>query len=92
MKAVLIFSMCLIGVLVVEVYPRAAKKVYVLSSLSQPFSQEESSALKNVKRSKEDKKIGSNRGCPKGHVYDFYFGKCREIVCAIPGYVIKDGK
>lgn len=30
--------------------------------------------------------------CPHNHKYDPYFKKCRQLVCALPGYVVVDGR
>ncbi|GFR12863.1 hypothetical protein TNCT_723541 [Trichonephila clavata] len=91
MTAVFIFSVFLI-VQALKAYPRPTKKLYALSSLAQPFPQPAFSALRVEKRSRKVKRKESSGNCPDGYVYDFYFGKCRKLVCAAPGYVIKGKK
>ncbi|GFS82178.1 hypothetical protein TNCV_250291 [Trichonephila clavipes] len=98
MAAVFIFSVCLIGQVLearskfVPSYPRPTNKIYALSSLALPFPQPSSAALSVEKRSRKDERSESSRICPDGHAYDFYFGKCRKIVCALPDYMIKGKK
>ncbi|GFY52917.1 hypothetical protein TNIN_371391 [Trichonephila inaurata madagascariensis] len=98
MTAVFIFSVCLI-VQVLETrtkfvpsYPRPTKKLYALSSLALPFPRPSSAALSVEKRSRKEERRRFSRNCPDGYVYDFYFVKCRMIVCALPGYVINGKK
>ncbi|GFU10945.1 hypothetical protein NPIL_14251 [Nephila pilipes] len=90
-KTTLILSVCLIGASVLQASPIVKKHIKIHSILHNPSESiryprqiEEQNGGRRLKRDRNN--------CPEGHKYDPYFKKCRKLVCAVPGYEMKDGK
>lgn len=64
----------------------------VISSRKRPMS---FALLLDVNQSDGDQ-VGMRRvttpECPSGHKYDPFFKRCRELVCALPGHVVRNGR
>lgn len=65
--------------------------VFVIQSTPErkkPFS---FTHLLDINRS-DGEKVGKIERCDGSSVWDPFFKKCRKLICALPGYTVKDGK
>lgn len=56
--------------------------------IKKPFS---FTYLLDINRSDGDK-VGETHKCDNGSIWDPFFNKCRILKCALPGYVVQNGK
>ncbi|GBN54213.1 hypothetical protein AVEN_55876-1 [Araneus ventricosus] len=100
-KRLLFFMVTVISLLIIQsteaspVLQRSKRKAYTFSHLADfephPTPQAQSTRTRKAVNNSRRSSRRSSR-CPEGYKWDPYFKKCRELVCAFPGYVIRDGK
>ncbi|KAF8777007.1 hypothetical protein HNY73_013937 [Argiope bruennichi] len=73
------------------VLKRSERKVHSFTLLAGfgPHSRPQTGNTRSKKAAKNRK---SSSKCPEGYKWDPYFKKCRKLGCALPGYVIRNGR